>query len=66
MPINPNPQGKGLVPVLQGIERHRLSDRLPPKQIDQIQIELFTSLFVLHRDFNFNPVPHQSYWLYKK
>jgi hypothetical protein len=66
MPENPNPQGKGLVPVLQGFDRHHLSELLPPKQIDQIQMELFTSLFVLQSDFSFNPVPETSYWLYQR
>lgn len=65
MPVNPNPQGKGLVPTLQGLEKHQLSDLLYPKQIDQIQMELFTSMFVLHSEFKFNPVPEISYWLYQ-
>lgn len=66
MPVNPNPQGKGLIPVLQGLDRHRLDELLPPKQIDQIQMELFTSLFVLQSNFSFNPVPEKSYWLYRE
>ncbi len=65
MPVNPNPQGKGLVPVLQGLNQHRLNIKLPPKQIDQVEMELFTSLFVLQSDIKFNPVPHKSYWLYQ-
>ncbi|MDT8397710.1 MAG: DUF2452 domain-containing protein [Pseudomonadales bacterium] len=65
MPVNPNPQGKGLVPVLQGLDSHRLSRLLPAKPIDQIQRELFTSLFVLQSDIRFNPVPGRSYWLYQ-
>jgi hypothetical protein len=35
-----------------------------PKQIDQIEMELFTSLFVLQSEFKFNPVPGKSYWMY--
>ncbi len=65
MPENPNPQGKGLVPILQGIDRHRLDRLLPPKQIDQVQMELFTSMFVLQSDIRFNPVPDRSYFLYQ-
>ena len=65
MPDNPNPQGKGLVPVLEGLARHRITRLLPPKQIDQVEMELFTSLFVLSSDFKFNPVPGQCYHLYQ-
>ena len=65
MPENPNPQGKGLVPILQGLERHRLDRLLPPKQIDQVQMELFTSMFVLGSDIRFNPVPETAYYLYQ-
>lgn len=65
MPENPNPQGKGLVPILQGLERHRLDRLLPPKQIDQVQMELFTSMFVLKSDIRFSPVPDKSYFLYQ-
>jgi hypothetical protein len=65
MPENPNPQGKGLVPILQGIDRHRLDRLLPPKKIDQVQMELFTSMFVLKSDIRFNPVPGEGYFLYQ-
>ena len=65
MPDNPNPQGKGLVPLLQGFDRHRLDRLLPPKKIDQVQMELFTSMFVLQSDFRFNPVPEKTYYLYQ-
>jgi len=65
MPENPNPQGKGLVPLLQGLDSHRLDRLLPPKKIDQVQMELFTSMFVLKSDIRFNPVPDRSYFLYQ-
>jgi hypothetical protein len=64
MPRNPNPQGKGLVPVLQGLHNHWQQPVLLPKQIDQIEMELFTSLFVLQSEFKFAPVPGKSYWMY--
>jgi len=64
MPKNSNPQGKGLVPVLQGLHQHRLRKQVPPKQIDQISLELFTSLFVLQSEVRFNPVPDTEYWMY--
>ena len=66
MPNNPNPQGKGLVPLLQGLDRHRLGRLLPPKQIEQVEMELFTSMFVLQSEFCFNPVPNRAYFLYQK
>jgi hypothetical protein len=66
MPNNPNPQGKGLIPLLQGLDRHRLDRLLPPKQIEQVEMELFTSMFVLQSEFRFNPVPNRTYFLYQK
>lgn len=65
MPNNPNPQGKGLVPLLQTIDNQRLRALVPPKQIDQIEMELFTSLFVLQSRIGFQPVIGRSYWLYQ-
>ena len=65
MKRNPNPQGKGLVPVLQGLQQHWAQVRVPPKHIDQVSLELFTSLFVLQSEIRFNPVPGQDYWLYR-
>ncbi len=63
---NPNPQGKGLVPVLQGLQKHWDTLVVPPKHIDQISIELFTSLFVLQSEFKFAPVVGNQYWMYEK
>ncbi len=65
MPENPNPQGKGLVPILQTLDNHRLDKLLPPKKIDQVEMELFTSMFVLKSDIRFNPVAGKSYYLYQ-
>jgi hypothetical protein len=61
---NPNPQGKGLVPVLQNVQSHAQRLAVPPKQIDQIEMELFTSLFVLQSEIRFTPVVGTAYWLY--
>lgn len=65
MQKNPNPQGKGLVPVLQGLQQHWARVQVAPKQLDQVSLELFTSLFVLQSEFRFNPVPEQDYYLYQ-
>ena len=67
MPDNPNPQGKGLRPVLAFLEESRAPALMAqPKQIKQISLELFTSLFVLESDFKFKPVRGNRYWLYQK
>ncbi|MGD8571357.1 MAG: DUF2452 domain-containing protein [Gammaproteobacteria bacterium] len=63
---NPNPQGKGLVPILDSLAESRTQIDVPPKHIDQISSELFTSLFVLHSKFQFKPVVGKSYWLYRR
>jgi len=63
---NPNPQGKGLVPVLQGMQQHALRLPVPPKPITQIEMELFTSLFVLQSEIRLNPVVGRRYWLYAR
>lgn len=62
----PNPQGKGLVPVLDSLAESRARIAVPPKHIEQISSELFTSLFVLHSKFQFKPVVGKSYWLYRR
>ena len=65
MSKNPNPQGKGLVPILQSLANAQPRIRVPPKQIRRIASELFTSLFVLGSEFKFQPVIGKSYWLYR-
>lgn len=64
MKKNPNPQGKGLVPILQGMQQHTRFLLVPPKQIDQVEMELFTSLFVLQSEIRFNAAVGQSYSMY--
>ena len=65
MKKNPNPQGKGLVPILESLAASRALIPSLPKQINQISSELFTSMFVLHSQFQFKPVVGKPYWLYK-
>ena len=46
MPENPNPQGKGQVPVLAALaEGQRAAAAAPAKHVEQVSVELFTSLF---------------------
>lgn len=66
MNTNPNPQGKGLVPVLSDVASSRAKVKVPPKKIDQIAGELFTSMFVLESEFSFKPVVGREYYLYRK
>lgn len=63
---SPNPQGKGLVPVLESLVTSRALIAAVPKNIQQISSELFTSLFVLHSQFQFKPVVNKPYWLYQR
>ena len=64
MQKNPNPQGKGLTPLLSGLAAARPDKLLPPKQVEQVTNELFTSLFVLSARFEFKPICGKRYWLY--
>ncbi|MES1924890.1 DUF2452 domain-containing protein [Salinisphaera sp. T31B1] len=67
MSKNPNPQGKGTSPVLATLESQRSQlATVPPKQIDQVTTELFTSLFVLDSEFRFKPVPGRVCYLYRR
>lgn len=67
MAENPNPDGKGQVPVLAALaEGQQAALAVPPKHIEQVSLELFTSLFVLESDFGFQPVVGRPYWMYQK
>lgn len=67
MPENPNPQGKGLAPVLATLSSVKsAAQHVPAKHIEQISNELFTSLFVLESEFKFKAVAGRTYWLYRK
>ncbi len=61
-----NPQGKGLVSVLDSLQQAKQRLNAPAKTIEQISGELFTSLFVLNAQIRFKPVIQQTYWLYCK
>jgi hypothetical protein len=62
----PNPQGKGLVPVMASLDESRPMVPVPAKDIEQISNELFTSMFVLESEFSFRPVVNKAYWLYRR
>ncbi|MGB1191618.1 MAG: hypothetical protein ACPG3T_01710 [Pseudomonadales bacterium] len=61
----PNPQGKGVVPLLTAWES------MSPLTVDnksagRILGEYFTSLLILSAEFSFKPVPKKNYYLYWK
>ncbi|NNC22705.1 DUF2452 domain-containing protein [Salinisphaera sp. USBA-960] len=63
----PNPQGKGLSPILANLDAQRvIADQVPPKHIEQVSAELFTSLFILESTFRFQPVVGKPYYLYEQ
>lgn len=62
----PNPQGKGLVPIMDSLVGSRARNCVPAKHIDRITSELFTSLFILHSRFQFKPVMGRPYYLYRR
>ena len=58
-----NPQGKGLVPVLEawhGIQPHAVAAKSPGR----VLVDYFTTLLVLSAEFNFKPARGVSYYLY--
>lgn len=63
---SPNPQGKGLLPVLDALYTVTRGLNVPAKPLNRIVDELFTSLFVLSSAIKFKPVLGQCYWLYRK
>lgn len=67
MSKNPNPQGKGGAPVLATLNDQRAAlAEVPPKKMEQVSTELFTSLFVLESEFNFEPVQGKRYFMYRQ
>jgi len=61
-----NPQGKGLVAILDSLQQAKQQLHAPAKDIQQISSELFTSLFILNSQIRFKPTTGQAYWLYFK
>lgn len=63
MPQNPNPQGKGLTPVLEewrGAQPAQVTAKAPR----QVLADYFTTLLVLSAEFNFKPTTGVDYFLY--
>jgi len=58
-----NPQGKGLVPVLEHWQNAR-PVAVTAKPAAQILADYFTTLLVLSARFSFKPVPGTNYFLY--
>lgn len=60
---NPNPQGKGVVPILADWQAFH-HDRAAPKAPPQLLLDWFVSALVLSARFSFRPVPGQRYFLF--
>jgi hypothetical protein len=63
MKKNPNPQGKGLVPVLDAWESVQ-PEGVAPKSAPRLLADYLVSLLVLSAEFSFKPVPGNPYYLY--
>lgn len=64
---NPNPQGKGLVTVLQEIDSRQLvSNTTNNYSLTKTIQDYALSRLVLCTEFNFKPVPSKPYYLYVK
>ena len=63
MAKNPNPQGKGVVPLL-AIWEATTPATVIAKSANRIIGEYFTSLLVLSAEFSFKPVVGKDYYLY--
>lgn len=65
MPDNPNPQGKGQLPLLQLWESNR-PHRLAVKEARTLLGDYLASLLVLSAEFSFKPVAGAPYHLYRR
>jgi hypothetical protein len=65
MPDNPNPQGKGQLPLLQLWESNR-PQRLAVKKAHTLLGDYLASLLVLSAEFRFKPVAGTPYHLYRR
>ena len=63
MPLNPNPQGKGLVPVMEHWDSHRPTN-VVAKAPRQLLGDYLVSLLILSASFGFKPVAERGYHLY--
>ena len=63
MKINPNPQGKAALPLLDEL-RHWNQGAATEKSARDILGDYLASLLVLSAEFNFRPVPGREYYLY--
>lgn len=63
MKTNPNPQGKGLVPVLDAWQSVQ-PEGVAAKSAPRLLADYLVSLLVLSAEFSFKPVPGNPYYLY--
>ena len=64
---NPNPQGKGLVPIMDELACRRLVATEPPTAAENSLVRTYAlSRLILCAEFHFKPVCHTDYYLYEK
>lgn len=64
---NPNPQGKGLVPVLQELDSRQVSSHSnSSSSLARMLHDYALSRLILCAEFNFKPVANTAYYLYVK
>jgi len=63
MKTNPNPQGKGLVPVMDAWQALQ-PVAVAPKSAPRLLGDYLVSALVLSAEFSFKPVPRKPYYLY--
>ena len=62
---NPNPQGKGMVPVLRDLDALQALVPTEKSSVDFLRDYCISSM-VLAAEFNFKPVPGKDYYLYAR
>jgi hypothetical protein len=63
MPVNPNPQGKASLPLLNELQAWR-SAEAPVRDVRGLLADYLRGLLVLSADFSFRPAPGRECYLY--
>ena len=63
MPVNPNPQGKASLPLLNELQAWR-SAEAPVRDVRGLLADYLRGLLVLSADFSFRPAPGRDCYLY--
>jgi hypothetical protein len=63
MPVNPNPQGKASLPLLNELQAWRGAEA-PARDVRGLLSDYLRGLLVLSADFSFRPAPGRDCYLY--